>query len=62
MNALIRRSDDHFSEVEGLRRALDQAYARVRERARTDWERRYPHGDPSDACVRVRIAHERSLR
>jgi hypothetical protein len=42
-------------EIEGLQRVLDQSYARFRASALSEWQRRHPHGDPSDACVRVRI-------
>ena len=46
-------------EVKGLERALDKAYARLRERARAEWLRH--HGgkpDPADTRVRVRITAE----
>lgn len=36
-------------------RNLDKIYERLRERARAEWLRSYPDGDPSDACVSVRI-------
>ncbi|MGI8891804.1 MAG: hypothetical protein ACR2G0_13615 [Chthoniobacterales bacterium] len=44
-------------EVRGLQQALDLSYARLRERARREWQRCTGGIDPSDACVRVRI-HE----
>ena len=59
MKTLARRvsEDGHAtSEVQGLRRALDQSYAQFREKALAEWQRRHPNGDPSDACVRVHIA------
>lgn len=46
------------SEVEGLRRALDQSYAQLREKALAEWQRRYAGRDPSDDCVRVRIGQD----
>lgn len=42
-------------EAQGLRRALDRVYARIRERARAEWELHHSGSDPADACVRVRI-------
>jgi hypothetical protein len=41
--------------IENLRQALDLGYARLRERARNDWERNFVGEDPSDACVSVRV-------
>ena len=41
--------------VEGLQRALDKNFERVREDARREWEARFGGTDPSDACVSVRI-------
>ena len=41
--------------IENLRQALDLGYARLRERARNDWERNFAGFDPSDACVSVRV-------
>jgi hypothetical protein len=43
-------------EAEGLERALDKTYSRLRERARAAWERHHAGKDPTDACVSVRIA------
>ena len=43
-------------EAQGLRRALDRVYVRIRERARTEWELHHRGGEPSDACVSVRIS------
>jgi hypothetical protein len=43
-------------EIVSLKRALDRAYIRLRERARSDWERHYGRkSDPTNAIVRVRI-------
>ena len=59
MKTLARRlgeSEHARNEIQGLRRALDKSYAQIRERAQAEWQRRYAGGDPSDACVRVRIA------
>ena len=41
--------------VEGLNRALDKNFQRVRENTRREWESRFAGPDPSDACVSVRI-------
>jgi hypothetical protein len=41
--------------AEGLQRALDKNFQRVRENARRQWEGRFAGSDPSDACVSVRI-------
>jgi hypothetical protein len=41
--------------VEGLKRAIDNSSRRLLESAREEWERRFAAGDPSDACVSVRI-------
>ena len=41
--------------VEGLQRALDKNFYRVRENARREWEKHFAGPDPSDACVSVRI-------
>ncbi|MFN2540970.1 MAG: hypothetical protein ABR514_02225 [Chthoniobacterales bacterium] len=42
--------------VEGLQRALDRNFERVREDARRQWEARFGGTDPSDVCVNVRIS------
>ena len=65
METLARRlSEDErvTSEVEGLQRALDESYAHFRANALAEWNRRHPDGDPSDACVRVRIRRTRPQR
>ncbi len=59
MNGLIRQGSRYSEQTQGLRRALDRSYAQFRERARAEWERRNPNGDPSDACVQVRIEDPR---
>jgi hypothetical protein len=41
--------------TEGLQRAVDQRLARLVEKARREWESRFPERDPSDACVSVHI-------
>ena len=41
--------------VAGLERALDRTFDRLRQNARRQWERQFPRGEPSDACVTVRI-------
>ncbi len=61
MKTLARRKTENehaASEVEGLRRALDDSYAQLREKALTEWQRRYAGRDPSDACVRVHIGQD----
>jgi hypothetical protein len=40
----------------GLRKALDGKYGRILKAARREWERSFAAGDPSDACVSVRIS------
>lgn len=42
--------------IDGLRRALDLGYARMREAAKKEWERNLAGKDPSDACVSVRVS------
>jgi hypothetical protein len=41
--------------IEGLERALDKSWRRLRETARAQWEHQFAGNDPSDACVSVRI-------
>lgn len=48
--------------IDGLRQALDLGYARLRERAKNDWERNFTGIDPSDACVSVRVSTADSKR
>ena len=58
MKTLVRRlseSEHTGSEVQGLQWALDKSYAKLRERAQAEWQRRCADRDPSDACVCVRI-------
>jgi hypothetical protein len=42
--------------VEGLQRALDNSWRRLREKARVQWESQFAGSDPSDACVRVSVS------
>jgi hypothetical protein len=42
--------------TEGLQRAIDNNYRRMREIARREWESRFAGDDPSDACVTVRLS------
>ena len=42
--------------IEGLQRALDNNFRRLRDTARREWESRFDGSDPSDACVSVRIS------
>ncbi|MEO7168175.1 MAG: hypothetical protein ABI787_07915 [Spartobacteria bacterium] len=59
MNTLARAgkwSEGRAQGVQELKQVLDQSYAKMRSEACREWQRRHPHGDPSDACVRVRIA------
>ena len=42
--------------IEGLQRALDNNFQRLRENARREWEMRFAGNDPSDACVNVRVS------
>ncbi len=44
--------------VQELKQALDQSYTKMREHACREWQRRHPDGDPSDTCVRVRVAQD----
>ena len=61
MNSSARNQivPDHIIDsrrlITGLRHALNVNYARVLETARAQWERHFEGGDPSDACVSVRI-------
>jgi hypothetical protein len=59
-----RAATEKNPETEGLMRALDKVYDRLRKRARAEWLRNHPGEDPSDACVSVRIDPEsgKSLR
>lgn len=41
--------------ITGLRHALDVSYTRVLEAAKERWEEHFEAGDPSNACVSVRI-------
>ena len=43
----------------GLRHALDLRYRQICQAARADWERLF-RGDPSDACVTVRVQKDAS--
>lgn len=61
MKTLARRLSENehaANEVQGLRRALDQSYTQLREKAQAEWQRRYAGRDPSDVCVRVRIGQD----
>jgi hypothetical protein len=40
----------------GLERALDNHFLRLRENARTQWEKHFAGTDTSDACVTVRLS------
>ena len=52
-----------FEALTGLDRALDLAYRRVREAAKTCWEARFAETpDPSDACVTVRVIEKKGMR
>ncbi len=56
------RAEQGDQESNGLRRALDRSYDRLRQRAQAEWERYYGMGDPADACVSVRVENgERPL-
>ncbi len=44
-----------YELIEGLQRAIDNSYWRLRETARHEWESRFASKDPSDACVSIRI-------
>jgi hypothetical protein len=46
--------------IDGLRRALDLGYGRLREAAKNEWERNFAGKDPSDACVSVRVTTDGS--
>ena len=61
MKPLAHRATQHDSGAEELRNLgtiLDQSYAKLREQARLQWQRRCPEADSSDACVHVRIRRE----
>ena len=44
-----------YELIEGLQRAIDDCYRRVRRTARQEWESRFAGNDPSDACISIRI-------
>ena len=46
------------NEINALQQALDETYARLRRKAQAEWQRCFTGRDPSDACVRVRIAED----
>lgn len=54
VKAATRRIENH-PETVALMRNLDAVYERLRQRARAEWLRHHAGGDPSDACVSVRI-------
>lgn len=41
---------------DGLKKVLEKRYGRIRRSAGAEWDRRFAGGDPSDACVSVRIS------
>jgi hypothetical protein len=41
--------------LEGLERALDRQYERLRQSARASWKRWFAGKEPSDSCVSIRI-------
>lgn len=50
------------NEMRGLNRALDEAYARLRERARAEWLRHYGgKKEPADARVSVTVRATQNL-
>jgi hypothetical protein len=53
---------DNRRLIDGLRKALDLDYSRLRETAKTEWERNFAGKDPSDACVSVRVSAGDSQR
>jgi hypothetical protein len=58
MKTLARRGNGNRNaadEVQKLQEVLDKSYAQMRERACMEWQDRCAGGDPSDACVQVRI-------
>ena len=44
-----------YELIEGLQRAIDNSYRRLRETARHEWESRFAGKDTGDACVSIRI-------
>lgn len=42
--------------IEGLERALDKSWERLRENARAQWESQFAGPHPSDSCVTVRVS------
>ena len=61
MKALARRTTQNGNGAEELQKLdtiLDQSYAKLREQARLQWQRRCPEADSSDACVHVRLRDE----
>jgi hypothetical protein len=58
MQPLARRAIQNGNGAEELHKLgtiLDKSYAKLREQARLQWQRRCPEADSSDACVHVRI-------
>jgi hypothetical protein len=58
-NGAIQDQMTKYELIEGLQRAIDNSYRRLREKARHEWESRFASNDPSDACVTVRISSAR---
>ena len=42
--------------IAGLERALDRTFDRLRENAFRQWQRHFPNGEPSDACVTIHVS------
>lgn len=58
----ISGHDRASEDAQKLRHALDLSYARIRERARLEWERHHRGLDPTDACVSIKVQERKQER
>ncbi len=55
-SAAVRECIGHREMAHGLQQVLARKYSRLLHAAAAEWESRFAHNDPSDACVSVRIS------
>ena len=48
--------------IAGLQETLQRNHLKILEAARCDWASKYAAGDPSDACVTIRVARARGVK
>lgn len=48
--------------IAGLQETLQRNHLKILEAARSDWASKYSAGDPSDACVTIRVANRREVK